>query len=788
MKKSAAMFLWLMAISLCSGEPAAGQLWTGEIRLQVLDPSGAGLEAAGTLQSFSTGVHRSFQTDSGGFHAFEALPFGPYRLEVVRPGFSPQSLLTEVRSETPTDLTVTLKLAPVETTLEVREPGTLNSETLTDPRSTGAAQYIGADTLNYRRSSMPSRSVIDLVNAEPGWLLEANGVLHPRGSEYGVQYVIDGVPLYDNRSPAFAQSLGVEEFDSMIVRTADFPAEFGRKLGGVIEVNTGRDQRPGLHGSLSLQGGSFGQYSSFASLQYSRGRNSLGASGEGFMTDRYLDPPVVENYTNRASGGGFSVRFERDWSPADTTRFYVHSRRTGFLVPNEQLQQAAGQRQDRTAAETLGQVSHTHLLSPRVLLQARAMVRDTSAALWSNPLSTPILPGQDRGFRQGYLGASVSYSRAAHEFTAGADALFTSIHEAFSNRIVAYQLDGAQILDPRLPPSFQFHRSAGGSDQSAFLQDRWRLGQFTVSAGLRFDHDRLVTDETAWSPRLGAAYSIPSAGLVLRASYNRVFEMPAVENILLASTNLIPSLGANGAFLPLQPSRGNYFEAGFAKNLFSHMRLEGTWYRRSLTNFADDNLLLNTGISFPLAFRAAEIHGYEAKLEVPHWGLFSGFLSYTNMAGRGQLPVAGGLFLGDGAVQLVRGTGNFPVTQDQRNTLRARVRFQVHPRLWFAFGGGYNSGLPFEIEGPTDAVFLTKQYGPAILGKVNFERGRVRPSATLDSSVGLELLRNDPVKLRLQGDVFNLADRLNVINFAGVLSGTALEAGRSFAIRVNLGF
>jgi hypothetical protein len=36
--------------------------------------------------------------------------------------------------------------------------------------------------------------------------------------------------------------------------------------------------------------------------------------------------------------------------------------------------------------------------------------------------------------------------------------------------------------------------------------------------------------------------------------------------------------------------------------------------------------------------------------------------------------------------------------------------------------------------------------------------------------------------------VFNLADRLNLINFSGVLSGTALEPGRNFAIRLNVGF
>ena len=47
----------------------------------------------------------------------------------------------------------------------------------------------------------------DLINMEPGWLLEAGGVLHPRGSEYQTQYVVDGIPLTDNRSAGFAPEI-----------------------------------------------------------------------------------------------------------------------------------------------------------------------------------------------------------------------------------------------------------------------------------------------------------------------------------------------------------------------------------------------------------------------------------------------------------------------------------------------------------------------------------------------------------------------------------------------------
>jgi hypothetical protein len=39
--------------------------------------------------------------------------------------------------------------------------------------------------------------------------------------------------------------------------------------------------------------------------------------------------------------------------------------------------------------------------------------------------------------------------------------------------------------------------------------------------------------------------------------------------------------------------------------------------------------------------------------------------------------------------------------------------------------------------------------------------------------------------VRLQADVQNLTDRLNVLDFAGLLSGTALAAPRSVSLRLQ---
>src|SRR5439155_3572939 len=216
----------------------------------------------------------------------------------------------------------------------------------------------------------------------------------------------------------------------------------------------------------------------------------------------------------------------------------------------------------------------------------------------------------------------------------------------------------------------------------AYVQDLVRMGNLTLSAGVRFDHYRLLLDEQAFSPRLGLSWSLPHPGLVLHAAYDRAFGTPAFENILVSASQGARELNNAGLYLPLRPSRGNYYEAGFTQAIARRLRLEANVFRRDIANFPDDDLLVNTGIGFPIAFHSARIRGAEAKLEIPRWGGVSGFVSYSNMIGVGRFPIAGGLFLEDNTQQLLTSTDRFPVTQDQRNTTRAAVRYQVSSRLW----------------------------------------------------------------------------------------------------------
>ena len=106
-----------------------------------------------------------------------------------------------------------------------------------------------------------------------------------------------------------------------------------------------------------------------------------------------------------------------------------------FLVPNENIQQEAGQRQDRNSLENAVQFSAQRIFSSSVVGDVRGMVRGVSAKLWSNPESTPIIASQDRGFREFYLKGSVSGHHGVHEWKAGADISAGTVREDFAYTI-----------------------------------------------------------------------------------------------------------------------------------------------------------------------------------------------------------------------------------------------------------------------------------------------------------------------------------------------------------------
>jgi hypothetical protein len=766
-----------LALLLLTALPAVAQVDYGELRLKVADPSDAGVAASVELTCAGNGYDKTFTIGTSGTLAVHSMPYGVYQVQVTKPGFAPSLTSVEVRSALPVTESIQLNLASVVTKVNVTA-----ASTLIDPNNPSSVMQIGAKQIEERLSSLPGRSIQDLVNSQPGWIYEGNAVLHPRGSEYQTQFVIDGIPLTDNRSPSFGPEIEADDLDAMSIYTAGYPAEYGRKMGGVVELDTRRQTDSGVHGQLVLSGGSYDTASSYGQLQDVWGRNTVGVTASGSTTAHYLNPVIPENFTNSGTIADFSTRYERDLTARDRLSFDVRHELSRFLIPNELLQQQAGQIQNGDNFETMGTAHYQHIVSPDTLIALAGMVRDNASDLYSNPKSTPVVAFQKNNFREGYFKGTLSLHRSRHEFKLGAESDAIFLHEHFN-----YEITDPAYFDPNTPRTLSFADHRPDLEQSAFAEDLLRLGNWSISAGLRWDHYQLLLNQNAFSPRISISRYVPSLDLVLHGSFDRVFQTPSFENILISSSPQIDALSDQFLRLPVQPSLGNYYEGGLSQALFHRMRLDMNVYRRDVRNYADDDQLLNTGVSYPIAFGKSVIYGAEAKLAVMRLGKINGYLSYSYMVGSVWLPVTGGLFLGDDAGNAVNQlNGHFPDSQDQRNTLRTRFQYQLFPRMWFAAGAEYGSGLPFEYQG-SEADALAR-YGPQVINRINFGRGRMRSLLAVNSSFGVDIYKNDGMNMRFQVDASNLNNRLNVIDFGGLFSGNAIAPARSVTVRLNTRF
>ena len=784
----------------------------GELRLKVTDPDGLALKTAVQLVSQANEYRHTFTTDDQGDLDAKRLPYGIYRLQIQAQGFAQVSESVEIRSALPLDRTIRLKVASASESVTVSAAGTL-----VDPYRAGSVNEVGLQTIENRLTALPGRSMQDLVNSQPGWLYEGNAVLHPRGSEYQTQFVVDGIPLTDNRSPSFGPAVEADDVESLEIYTAGIPAEYGRKMGGVVEVDTLKSANPGFHGQLTLFGGTYDTAGINTQDQYTWNKNTFGLTASGNMTGHYLNPVVPENYTNNGTTGSFSMSYERELTPKDRVTLIVRHELARYQIPNELAQQngaylpdannttgcppvppgdepsdcvfvPGGQLQTGDNFETMGSIAYQHIFSSDSIGVLRGMSRDNSTDFSSNPASWPLIATQHNDFKEIYFNGSFSVHHGRQEFKAGVESDAIFLHENTSYVIP----DCADPADPQCPinlgildsgaTTFAFRGQRPDLEQAAYVQDLIRLGNWTINAGLRWDHYQLLLNQNAVSPRLAVSRYFPSIGLNIHASYDRIFQTPSFENILLASSPAAEAIdtSVHPLQLPVQPSHGNYYELGATKAFFGKLRLDANIFRRQVSNYADDSQILSTGISFPIAFDHAILYGAEGKLQLLQWRRFSGYVSYSYIVGNAWFPVTGGLFLGDDAINPT--TGHFPDSQDQRNTVRARLRYQVVPRLWIAVGADYNTGLPFQPD-LTPQQYAT-EYGQVVVNHLNFSRDRISPYFTENFSAGANLYQHEKRSLRFQADAQNLSNELEVIDFGGLFSGNALGPSRQYTFRL----
>ena len=165
-------------------------------------------------------------------------------------------------------------------------------------------------------------------------------------------------------------------------------------------------------------------------------------------------------------------------TPSDRLTLMFRHELARYDIPNEQVQQAAGQRQNGDNFENMGIATYQHIFSSNVVGDVRAMVRDNSNGLSSNPLSTPIIAFQRNHFTEGYFNGTVSIHRGNQEWKAGVESDNIFLHEHFADVIT----DPSQF-DPGTPTQVQLCRQSAGPGAVRFCAGPDPPGQLDGQCG-----------------------------------------------------------------------------------------------------------------------------------------------------------------------------------------------------------------------------------------------------------------------------------------------------------------
>ncbi len=762
---------------------------TATIEGTVTDPGGAPVpgvrvRAARAMAGFAAEA----VTDDRGAYRLANLPFQDYELTATAPGFAPFRRIVSAPSLVPVHAGIRLEVASERQAVTVAEA----EYPLAEPERTGSYAQMNRAEID-RLSLGGNRGLEAALVSFPGFAQNANGAIHPRGAHNQMSFVVDGMPVSDQLGGAFANAIDPNAVQTVELYTGNIPAEFGSKVSAVANVTTRSGLGSGrpLAGAVALSGGGFDTLSQVTHVSGERGKTGFSGMFHSLKTHRYLDSVSLENSHN----GGHSHRgFGRlDWlaSPRDTIRLSIMAGNADFQLANLRSQQAVGMRQRQTLGDGAISFGWVRSISAAAAYDTNTSIRTSSARLLPSPADIPVTASQERRQSAFITSHRVSVVRGAHQIRAGGDFQRFPVRERFDFRVTDWPDAPAHLL-PFRDATFRFDERAAGSMYSGWMQDQTRWGRFRFTLGARWDAYRFLVRGNQFQPRVGASYTMPGTGTVLRASYNRTYQTPPTENLLLSNSRQAAPLvdpfvraALGGVYAPIRPERQDFYEAGFQQPLFGRVSVQGAYYHKEGRDQQDINNFLNTPIVFPTSLARIRVNGAEGRIVVPRYRGFSGTLSMTHARAITTPPFTGGLFIGNDAVALL-GAGPFVIDHDQKLSAHGVLHWD-HRAGWFAtFTTRYDSGLVINPSDPAE-VAADPDYSDLLpYIDLGADPARTRPRTVVDTALGYRRTGDgDRTRWEVTAQAANLTDRTAVYTFQSLFTGTRVVQPRTLTLRMK---
>jgi hypothetical protein len=633
---------------------------TGTVEDSLMHP----LSGATVVLHDSTGnTAKQATTGTDGKYTFTGVPFGDYTVEATSAGLISDHQHVQVGSSEVK--TIDLTLVNTEEVVEISEDWSVPAPS----KATGSVSTIDRDQL----AELPgaeARPVTEVIATQPGFVVDALGNVYVRGNHANIQYQVDGIPVPDSVGSMFAASIPVRLIEALEIYTGGMPAEFGDRLGAVVNLVT---RHGGDHpdGTAQIRYGSFNTVEPGFSYSASSGRTGVFIGGSYLYSQRALDPPSIDPIVHDTGSSG-RVFSRIDYTPCEANRYelfvtYAHNRfqipidpsvgpldpaQPDVMRPADKFGNDAPAFVPRntdareTEDELFAAFSWTHTLenergqiqvAPLYKLSRGVLFADAAHALGLT--ADPGATASDVTRVAQHMGGIAAYSlhRGHHLFKAGAQ-----------TDLLLGSTDFASYVRDDAMGGIDASMTSGGHDKTralasgVYAQDRWSRGNVVLDLGLRADQlhvilgDGSTNDEMGVSPRAGVSYTI-AKDTVLHAFAGVLWQPPAP----LDAANAARALGVVPADQPvtydLKPETDLFSELGVVSKLAKELRGGLTAWTRYAWNQLDDTAVGSTSLLSNYNFSRGRAAGLEASLDLRVGPWLSGFAnaSYGFAQGRG---------------------------------------------------------------------------------------------------------------------------------------------------------
>jgi len=543
MRALCASFLFFVALAAASA---------ADLKVRVIDPQSAAVSGA-QVSLFSKGAGtpiRIATSSAEGIATFGEQSSGSYQIQVLAPGFAPQTEDVAAHSDV---ITVQLHLATASETVVVTA-----TRTPVPAGETGAS----ISTLeNAQLETMQPIAAADAVRFLPGAVVNTAGQrggissLFVRGGESTYNKVIvDGVAI-DNPGETFDfGTLPLAQADRLeFVRGTQSTLYGSDAMTSVVQIWTRTGSTPVPELRFGADGGNFGTASGYASLAGANGRFDYSLFGDQFNSNGL---GVNDAYSDSLQGANVGMAV----TDHAALRLRVRHSNSQTGLPGEWNFNG-----DPLLAPDPSESSHLNSLLGSAELTVAApsgwqhrltgfdyLYRYTDVNLNSNPASYDSFPDtyDTHVNRVGFEYQGDYSERTSAPFAA---------HTTFGYRI---ENETGVVNDLDFPPAAPGQRL----DQDAYLQQQLTWGRLSAIAGGRFVHSSAYGNTgvprvalTLLALRGGELFS----GTRVRFSYATGFMEPALyETFGESAYGYAPNHG-------LLPERTRAFEAGFEQKLFA---------------------------------------------------------------------------------------------------------------------------------------------------------------------------------------------------------------------------